>query len=93
VRVGRLELDPMRRRVTVDSEPVELSPREFRVLEYLVRNQSRVCTRDELLQEVWGYDPAHSGSNVIDVTMRRLRAKLGMADVIETVRNVGYCVG
>lgn len=92
LRVGTVAIDLLRHAVSVDGQPVELSPREFRLLEYLVRHQARVCTRDELMAEVWGYSPG-PGSNVVDVTMRRLRAKLGSSDVIETVRNVGYCVG
>jgi two-component system OmpR family response regulator len=67
---------------------VSLSEREFLLLQHLMRKEGEVCTREELLAEVWGFsfDP---GSNVVDVYVGRLRSKLG-AELIETVRNVGY---
>lgn len=85
---GRVTLDLLRRVADAGSGPVSLSEREFLVLQYLIRKSGEVCTREELLSEVWGYsfDP---GSNVVDVYVGRLRSKLG-ADIIETVRNVGY---
>jgi two-component system OmpR family response regulator len=85
---GRLTLDLTRRVAEVDERRVTLSEREFLVLEHLMRQKGEVCSRPRLLADVWGYsfDP---GSNVVDVCVGRLRAKLG-GDVIETVRNVGY---
>jgi two-component system, OmpR family, response regulator len=86
--VGDLRLDRSRHRLQVDGKDVDLTPRELLLMEYLMSRPGEVCTREELLTEVWGYafDP---GSNVIDVTVGRLRAKVGDA-VIETVRHVGY---
>jgi DNA-binding response OmpR family regulator len=83
-----MTLDLTRRIVEVDGRRVTLSEREFLLLEHLMRQEGDVCSRERLLEEVWGYsfDP---GSNVVDVCVGRLRAKLG-GDVIETVRNVGY---
>jgi len=77
-----------RRIVDTPEGSVRLSEREFLLLQYLVRCQGRVCSRAELLEEVWAcsFDP---GSNVVDVYVGRLRAKLG-GSVIVTVRNVGY---
>jgi DNA-binding response OmpR family regulator len=89
--MGGLELDLRRRRVTRGDQSVELSPREFHLLEHMMRRGGRVCTREELLTEVWGFG-AGGTSNVVDVTMRRLRHKLGNPESIETVRNVGYAV-
>ncbi|HYT79632.1 MAG TPA: response regulator transcription factor [Actinomycetota bacterium] len=85
---GRVSLDLLRRVADADSGPVNLSEREFLVLQYLMRKAGEVCTREELLADVWGYsfDP---GSNVVDVYVGRLRSKLG-SELIETVRNVGY---
>lgn len=85
---GRVTLDLLRRVADAGSGPVSLSEREFLVLQYLIGKSGEVCTREELLSEVWGYlfDP---GSNVVDVYVGRLRSKLG-PEVIETVRNVGY---
>jgi DNA-binding response OmpR family regulator len=86
--VGRLTLDLVRRTADAGEGPVGLSDREFRLLQHLMRRAEEVCTREEILAEVWGYsfDP---GSNVVDVYVGRLRSKLG-SDLIETVRNVGY---
>src|SRR6266542_3073520 len=84
---GRVNLDLLRRVADAGSGPVNLSEREF-LLQYLMRKAGEVCTREELLADVWGYsfDP---GSNVVDVYVGRLRSKLG-SELIETVRNVGY---
>lgn len=88
LRLRGVSLDLTRRVASSGEGPVSLSEREFLLLEYLMRRDGDVCTRQRLLADVWGYsfDP---GSNVVDVCVGRLRAKLG-ADVIETVRNVGY---
>jgi DNA-binding response OmpR family regulator len=89
VRVGGVELDLARRRVTVDGVSADLSDREFRLLYHLVSHAGEIVSRERLLSEVWGYsfDP---GSNVVDVCIRRLRKKLGPASPIETVRHAGY---
>ncbi len=89
VRVGGVELDLARRRVTVDGVTTHLSDREFRLLYHLVSHAGKIVSRERLLSEVWGYsfDP---GSNVVDVCIRRLRKKLGPASPIETVRHAGY---
>lgn len=88
LRAGRLVVDLRHRTADTGDSHVALSAREFLLLQHLVRRREEVCTREELLGDVWGYsfDP---GTNVVDVYVRRLRGKLG-AGVIETVRNVGY---
>jgi len=85
---GGVTLELLRRTADAGSGPVSLSEREFLLLQHFMRRHHEVCTREELLDDVWGYsfDP---GTNVVDVYVGRLRAKLG-SDVIETVRNVGY---
>jgi DNA-binding response OmpR family regulator len=86
---GHYVLD-LQRRVVEDGEgPVPLTTREFLLLEYMMSRDGAACTRDELLEHVWGYafDP---GTNVVDVCIGRLRHKLGGA-CVATVRNVGYC--
>jgi len=85
---GGVTLELMRRTADTGNGPVSLSEREFLLLQHLMRRHRDVCTRQELLDDVWGYsfDP---GTNVVDVYVGRLRAKLG-PEVIETVRNVGY---
>jgi len=88
LRVGDIALDLKARQLVVDGRPTVLSQREFLLLLHLMRNADVVCSRQELLSEVWGYDfdPA---TNVVDVCIGRLRAKL-RPDLIVTVRNVGY---
>lgn len=88
LRRGDVTLDLVRRVADPGSGPVVLSEREFLMLRNLMLRSGDVCTRQRLLEEVWGYgfDP---GSNVVDVCVGRVRAKLG-PDVIETVRGVGY---
>lgn len=90
LRAGGLTLDPHRRTADAGNGPVSLSAREFLLLKHLVLNEGEVCTRAELLEEVWGcsFDP---GTNVVDVYIRRLRSKLGQA-AVETVRHAGYCL-
>lgn len=83
-----VELDLRARKARVGGTPVELSPREFTLAETLLRHPGQVLTRQQLLDDVWGYD-FDPGSNVVDVYVRYLRLKLG-ADLIETVRGVGY---
>ena len=89
LKVGGVELDLQRRVLHVGGRRTPLSQREFLLLGHLMRRADEVCTRDELLADVWGFcfDPR---SNVVDVYVRRLRSKLAQ-EHIETVRNVGYC--
>ncbi len=82
----------VRRRVLVTPDGSQsLSAREAAVLAQLLRRRGDVCTRAELLHDVWGYD-FDPGSNVLEVCVGRIRAKLRGHAVIETVRGVGYCV-
>jgi DNA-binding response OmpR family regulator len=85
---GRLTLDVVRREADAGSGPVSLAEREFLLLQELMRNAGRTVSKERLLSSVWGYqfDP---GTNVLDVYVRRLRAKLG-SDLIQTVRGEGY---
>jgi DNA-binding response OmpR family regulator len=89
--VGRLTADLRTRRVTVDGAPVDLTTTEFDLLTYLMRRPDRVCSREELLAEVWGY-PAGTPTRTVDVHVAQLRAKLGDAVRLRTVRGVGYAV-
>src|SRR5947208_1865485 len=80
LRAGGMTLDPHRRTADIGEGPVALSAREFLLLKHLVLNEGEVCTRAQLLEDVWGcsFDP---GTNVVDVYIRRLRSKLGQAAV------------
>ncbi len=84
-------LDIRRRLLITPDGPQQLSERECAVLAHLLRRQGDVCTRQELLHDIWGYD-FDPGSNVLDVCVGRLRTKLGGFALIETVRGVGYCI-
>ncbi|GAA1607102.1 MULTISPECIES: response regulator transcription factor [Kribbella] len=88
LRVGDLILDLEARQLLVDGRPTVLPKREFLLLRYLMRNPDAVCSRQELLSEVWGYDFDPS-TNVVDVCVGRLRSKI-RPELILTVRNVGY---
>lgn len=85
---GGVSLDLRTRRAAVGDRMVELTAREFSLLETLLRHAGQVLSREQLLSRVWGYD-FDPGSNVVDVYVRYLRKKLG-AEVIETVRGMGY---
>jgi len=88
-----LKLKKSRHLVTADGEPVELTLKEFKLLEYLMANDGIVLTRDQLLLQVWGYE-FDGESRTVDVHVRTLRAKLGACgEYIETVRGVGYRIG
>jgi two-component system, OmpR family, response regulator len=87
--VGAVSLDLQRRTATVDGRSIELSQREFVLLNHLMQRADQVCRREDLLADVWGYT-FDTSSNVLDVYIRRLRAKLD-PNCIETVRNAGYC--
>jgi DNA-binding response OmpR family regulator len=85
---GDLSLDLRSRRVTVEGREVDLSAREFGLLETFLTHPGQVLSREQLLSRVWGYD-FDPGSNVVDVYVRYLRRKIGAAHV-ETVRGMGY---
>jgi two-component system OmpR family response regulator len=91
--VGDLELDLIKRTVHRAGVAIDLQPREFQLLEYLVRNEGRIVTRTMLLEHVWDFhfDPRTS---VVETHISRLRAKLGSGEpeqaIIETVRGAGY---
>ena len=96
VTVGPFKLDRITRTVTCELENnqqlVELTTREFNLLEYLMRSPGRVFTRTQMLEHVWGYD-FNPSTNVVDVCIQRLRKKIeikGQSRWIESVRGVGY---
>lgn len=87
-----LVVDLLKRQVVRDGEHVQVQPREFRILEELMREEGKVVTRTMLLERVWNYhfDPQ---TNIVDTHISRLRSKLnagGRPDLIETIRGVGY---
>ena len=93
-RVADLELDRLSHRVTRNKEEISLQPREFRLLEYLMKNAGQVVTRTMLLENVWDYhfDPQ---TNVIDVHVSRLRSKIEKdfsQPLLKTIRGAGYMI-
>ena len=88
MRVGEIALDIRTRRASVGDRTIELTAREFALLETFLRHPGQVLSREQLLSHVWGYD-FDPGSNVVEVYVRALRKKLG-ENVIDTVRGMGY---
>jgi two-component system, OmpR family, response regulator len=92
--VGDLKMDLLSRKVTRDNRTVQLQPREFKLLEYLMRHAGQVVTRTMLLENVWDYhfDPQ---TNVVDVHISKLRQKIdadSAHSLLKTVRNAGYMI-
>jgi len=91
IRSGEVVVDDTTYTASIGQRSLDLTFKEFELLKYLAQHPGRVFTRDQLLQEVWGYD-YFGGTRTVDVHVRRLRAKLGPEHetLIGTVRNVGY---
>src|SRR5699024_2392471 len=92
--VGDLKVDQLSHEVKRDNKIVELTPREFELLVYLLENKNIVLTREQILENVWGYD-YFGDTNVVDVYIRYLRQKLDKGyDIayIQTIRGVGYTI-
>jgi DNA-binding response OmpR family regulator len=87
--IGPVRLDQRLHRALLSDRTVDLSSREFLLLQYLMRRADQVCGRRELLDAVWGI-AGDSASNVLDACVRRLRGKLGGPEWLETIRNAGY---
>ena len=96
LRAGDVVLNRMERKVSRAGRSIELTTKEFALLEYLLQRRGRCCSRSELLREVWQMSP-DAGTNVVDVYVNYLRKKLASASeagsVIETVRGEGYQIG
>ncbi|HWU31851.1 MAG TPA: response regulator transcription factor [Marmoricola sp.] len=91
IRSGEVTVDDAAYTAKIGGRPLDLTFKEFELLKYLAQHPGRVFSREQLLQEVWGYD-YFGGTRTVDVHVRRLRAKLGPENesLIGTVRNVGY---
>jgi len=90
--VGDLTLDLLSRKVERGGQPIDLRPREFALLEYLMRNGGRVVSKTSILSHVWGYD-FDPNTNVVDVLVSRLRDRIDKpfpVKLLQTVRGVGY---
>ena len=91
VRLGKVEIDPNGRQAWYEGNPVDLSAKEFAILELLMQNAGRVLTRTQLEQSLYGWGDG-TDSNTIEVFIHHLRKKLG-SDFIQTLRGIGYTVG
>lgn len=91
--VADLVLDDVAHRVTRDGAEVQLSPTEYNLLRYLMRNTGRVMSRGQLLENVWGYSP-HDDSGVVETYIGYVRRKIDNVEpkLIQTIRGVGYCL-
>ncbi|HEY4600998.1 MAG TPA: response regulator transcription factor [Cerasibacillus sp.] len=92
--VGRLQVDLNKREVTHDQDYIDLTPREYDLLTYLLKNKNIVLTREQLVDRVWGYTYV-GDTNVVDVYIRYLRQKIDKKfsiPYIETIRGVGYMI-
>lgn len=94
VSYGPLVINTVTYQAMLDGEPLDLTYMEYELLKYFAQHPGRVCTREVLLSQVWGYE-YYGGARTVDVHVRRLRAKLGEphAALIGTVRSVGYRFG
>jgi DNA-binding response OmpR family regulator len=94
LQVGDLSLDCIRRKVTRNGETIELAPKEFGILEYMMRNKGRPLSRTMIVEHVWDMD--YDGlTNIVDVYIRHLRSKIDdrySAKLIQTVRGIGYMI-
>jgi two-component system OmpR family response regulator len=91
---GSLRLDVFARKVWGAQKEILLSPKEYAILHYLLRNKGRVLSRTQILENVWGYD-YNPNTNVVDVHIKTLREKIGVElpeDPIRSVRGVGYTI-
>ena len=91
--IDGVKMNVKKHEVTVDGQTVTLTLKEYELLERLMRNRNIVLTRDQLLEDIWGYD-FDGETRTVDVHVRTLRHKLGeKGAIIETVRGVGYRIG
>ena len=91
LRAGGVELDLHRRRAVTAAGPVSLTGREFALLAHLMRRSNEICSREELLHDIWGLN-VDADSHVVDAYMARLRYKLSPTPWLKTVRGAGYCL-
>ena len=92
IQIGSLELDTKTRRVFLGKRPLQLTAKEYALLEYLMRHPDQVLDREQISEHLWGFE-FDSFSNVVDVHVKNLRKKLNgrrKAEIIETVRGMGY---
>lgn len=90
IKIGEITINTLSYEVKIEGKVIQTSPKEYELLFYLVENKNRVCTREQILDRVWGYD--YMGDyRVVDTHIKKLRSKLGeQASFIKTIIRVGY---
>ncbi|WP_297914119.1 response regulator transcription factor, partial [uncultured Campylobacter sp.] len=88
---GELKIDLSKKSVELGGQNIELTGKEYEILEFLMLNKGRILTRDQIKEHVWDFDYT-GGSNVIDVLIKNIRKKLGECEVIQTKRGLGYVI-
>ena len=90
MKYGNLKIDYSAHIVTINNEKIDLTPKEYELLVYLIKNQNIAVRREQLLEKVWGYD-YYGDDRTLDTHMKSLRKKIGeYANCIITIRRVGY---
>ena len=90
VSIEGIELDQIGHRVLIDGNEVEMTPKEYELLDFMTKNTGQALTREQILDEVWGYD-YYGDFRTVDTHIKRLRIKLGeKSNLIQTVRGIGY---
>ena len=88
---GELKIDLSKKSVEFDGQNIELTGKEYEILEFLMLNKGRILTRDQIKEHVWDFDYMGS-SNIIDVLVKNIRKKFGECEVIQTKRGLGYVI-
>ncbi|MFR8441303.1 MAG: response regulator transcription factor [Campylobacter sp.] len=88
---GELKIDLSKKSVELGGQSIELTSKEYEILEFLMLNKGRILTRDQIKEHVWDFDYT-GGSNVIDVLIKNIRKKLGECEIIQTKRGLGYVI-
>ncbi|WP_298058202.1 response regulator transcription factor [uncultured Campylobacter sp.] len=88
---GELKIDLSKKSVELGGQNIELTGKEYEILEFLMLNRGRILTRDQIKEHVWDFDYT-GGSNVIDVLIKNIRKKLGECEIIQTKRGLGYVI-
>ena len=86
-----LKIDLSKKSVELGGQNIELTGKEYEILEFLMLNKGRILTRDQIKEHVWDFDYT-GGSNIIDVLVKNIRKKLGECEIIQTKRGLGYVV-
>ncbi|QCD44062.1 response regulator transcription factor [Campylobacter mucosalis] len=91
ISVDRLKINLLKKSVKLDEQEIELTAKEYEILEFLTLNKGRILSRDQIKEHVWDFDYTGS-SNIIDVLVKNIRKKLGKNEIIQTKRGLGYVI-